>query len=1568
MAGNVNVINPNDPNINSDMNGGIINATPQYQDMYISAELTAIRRGRTVLDTNNKGTIVSFDKKNSYESDIKINLLGENQNKGGIDNAKFTTNYYDGSGSDNQIQYEGFGITEIDVKINSSYIPQININFIDIRGLAFFNRGNSPYGILFDFPPPIFHLTIKGYYGKATKYQLHLLKYTTEFDSNSGNYNIACQFIGITYAPLTDVLFRHIIQTSLISGKSSSLSETNAGDIDTNNSINSDVIKPPKNTLDMILKIKNLYSSIGEKVNSDEDNIIYEIVKTRIGNIGILFNMLNNVKTNEFLTSGGNLEVFTFKSDESGSNDYGETIKLNGVFDYNKVIKSYGEVTKPNIKERLIIGYLYDNFNNNNNNNTSFSENLSTADIFERENTNKVKETYVDLLIKYKKTLIEKTNDLVNKGFVKSETIPDPIIKNLNGFINDDNPKNNVGYVMLDITEYYYKLYTENSELEKRKTSVVKDLTISINNMVQKSLGMKPTIYNIFKIILDDVDNYFSMLRDVSIKSEKHHNDISYKSLIINDGNYKENVNNKIFSFPLIIKEEKVHCKGVKEVRVAPIKISNRLPKHFPEIDFVEKFIDSFLTYNMFVEQSSLKNNLDIDGNNKWIPFTPADSTLGNLSQLNSPYFGVDSQLQSLNVTNLNRDEQIFEILIKRFNVLTQNTIPYLFFNRKTTEVNENERSLYSINKKVAKDYVELYAKAEAINLVISMTNVEYMGMFNILSTKYSKNIKSFYNEVENSNNLSKYYNDSKPYYNISNGDSLYVDKTENNYIGFSLVNNMDKISVRNGSNLNDNIIGNFLDLYENSFLTKLIFYNSSKKESGYDFTKENLIFVRDISNDNSDAKEYNSSKFIGEISRFQLIKKHFNWAKMNHTPIRMERSDVINGVKEQGNQYFFNKNIMYHKRVGDTYIKDNLQNIVHLWTYMLSRDFFKSGTLLYDTVINNESSNFDTDLSALVILSNFGFTLSTFNYYPNHLNSDVFTTASIIELPQFVVWYMGIIVRASEDSGFREKIYNFYEKGAGSTMDSSGILIMADIYDVKEYLSINDKKLFKSQYELFKSTFFNEISGSLYSMTSRVKKNLDEYDGINAYGRYNEYLNQEESNSYYNDILGSLIKRMGLVCFNDTVFRFAKDNGNDKNESTSKSDYYSLSEMVNNENGELVDFYFKTLFKTINEKIEARKKELIDLENDYRKSTNDEDITTQLYYSFKNINDKWISGLNSNIKGYPFKGNGVNALIDQFAFVDRAMNPIGDTIISPEILTSAINDPHMSIFSVLSQLLSLNGFEFFPLQNFLKFTNNEWEDSFRIDTSGDVNQSPVFICMYIGGTSSYPTGIGYHNEFKDDGIVDLRNPGVTDFSGCDGNSSNRDDSDVDKGSRDVYSEVRAFDVNFGEQNQNMFSSMKIESKEYPETNESIQILSQLAGDNKENSPIPKAQNLYSLYENRAYKATVSGLGNVMLQPTQYFQLNNVPLFNGAYVILSVEHKIVPNKMTTTFSGTKILKYPMPRVLNSSAIVGYEGGSSTETNSDTMSKDNVTKSRGAADNPNESKHNAMYNFNVKIDE
>jgi hypothetical protein len=315
-------------------------------------------------------------------------------------------------------------------------------------------------------------------------------------------------------------------------------------------------------------------------------------------------------------------------------------------------------------------------------------------------------------------------------------------------------------------------------------------------------------------------------------------------------------------------------------------------------------------------------------------------------------------------------------------------------------------------------------------------------------------------------------------------------------------------------------------------------------------------------------------------------------------------------------------------------------------------------------------------------------------------------------------------------------------------------------------------------------------------------------------------------------------------------------------------------------------------------------------------------------------------------------------------------MNPIGDdVIINADPLIDLIKDYDQSVFMVFSRLLSYNGFEFFPLQNFMAYEESEWEDSFKMfEVVENQTATPSFVCMYIGGTSSYLKND--NSDYDDDGLDFNDMTDVDDFtaSGCSSINEVANKELIDGKLQYPYSQVRAFRVGYAEQNQSVFTNVDIDSREYPETNESLAILSKIAQDESTSSPVPKAQNLYNTYETRAYTAKVSMFGDAMIQPTQYFQLENVPIFSGAYVILSVEHNIVPNKMTTLFSGVKVLKFPNPFVKEFATVVGLNSGTSEDISGNSKNSAPQKTSfgdAGAASLPVGAQHNSLYVLQMK---
>jgi hypothetical protein len=68
-------------------------------------------------------------------------------------------------------------------------------------------------------------------------------------------------------------------------------------------------------------------------------------------------------------------------------------------------------------------------------------------------------------------------------------------------------------------------------------------------------------------------------------------------------------------------------------------------------------------------------------------------------------------------------------------------------------------------------------------------------------------------------------------------------------------------------------------------------------------------------------------------------------------------------------------------------------------------------------------------------------------------------------------------------------------------------------------------------------------------------------------------------------------------------------------------------------------------------------------------------------------------------------------------------------------------------------------------------------------------------------------------------------------------------------------------------------------------------------------------QDLFKIYSNNSYTCQVEMMGCAQIQPLMYFQLNNIPMFRGSYLIQKVTHHIEPGNMETTIVGTRMSKY-----------------------------------------------------------
>ena len=129
---------------------------------------------------------------------------------------------------------ELFGIESIDINYDNYYVPQVTVRFVDVRGMSLFmpeeyRHGKSVNGIdgfadgdiagsffksFFTFPYPKFDLMVKGIYGKPVTFELSVVDWKATFDCDRGSFGCTVNFIGYSYALLSDLTLNAIIAST----------------------------------------------------------------------------------------------------------------------------------------------------------------------------------------------------------------------------------------------------------------------------------------------------------------------------------------------------------------------------------------------------------------------------------------------------------------------------------------------------------------------------------------------------------------------------------------------------------------------------------------------------------------------------------------------------------------------------------------------------------------------------------------------------------------------------------------------------------------------------------------------------------------------------------------------------------------------------------------------------------------------------------------------------------------------------------------------------------------------------------------------------------------------------------------------------------------------------------------------------------------------------------------------------------------------------------------------------------------------------------------------------------
>ena len=92
-------------------------------------------------------------------------------------------------------------------------------------------------------------------------------------------------------------------------------------------------------------------------------------------------------------------------------------------------------------------------------------------------------------------------------------------------------------------------------------------------------------------------------------------------------------------------------------------------------------------------------------------------------------------------------------------------------------------------------------------------------------------------------------------------------------------------------------------------------------------------------------------------------------------------------------------------------------------------------------------------------------------------------------------------------------------------------------------------------------------------------------------------------------------------------------------------------------------------------------------------------------------------------------------------------------------------------------------------------------------------------------------------------------------------------------------------------------------------------------------------QDIYSVFSQYSYACEIEMMGCAQVQPLMYFQLLNIPMWRGTYMIYKVTHSLSPGKMTTKFTGVKMSRYQAPYATGYFTIVKKPAQSSSSSDS-----------------------------------
>jgi len=782
-----------DPNSSIDSQGNISPRNLQIEKlvMYVNLEADMVPRSILVSD-NQTNTLTSIAKgtlnflKNGdgqdYDTSWTNAFLNSQEKKDSL--GKTTGEFFQSDKSG-----QTFGIDNITIAVKGfNSIPTVNITFLDVRGKTLFETPeNSPYKAFFHIPWPIFYLTVKGFYGKAIRYRLHLVKFTSKFNESNGNFEVNTSFVGSTYAWLSDIPLQGVLTAPyLFPNESKKITGSN-----TSTGMEIETIKKSSRGYELLKTVYNEYKLKGLIPKDFPVKTLKEVITISTN--------LDTLLEREIFDQVVDMRIFAgLKQFEEDLNSFEEGI--------NGWAKKYLEtVPEPTLSDP----------NPDDPRNPILYFNVNRNPRFSREDIDGAEEGKLEHLIEFHSEKIRKsqflTDNITEKqpklintttGTFDRTTLGVSKIREHYYYVktNSNNTGVSIQVLIDDLNEIRKKFEEQRSKLEK---DVETQMNVIIKNK-KNGFGFNPTIRSIFAVILSNAEVLIRLMKDVHKKAFEQ---ADTRKKVVGDYS-KESYGDSIYPWPelkatVLGKENTIIYPGDPDYQ-ASLDSSNA--QRWPEVAFLESYIG--ITTNKVDPLAEKEGSI-----NKIPNMTQNDVDVKKIKKISNG----SSVVNILPYVNKNPDSFIYEIYERAFNYTLLDT-----FNKDTLvklaelEYNNIKQSVKGENtiKKILK--VNVINKSTLINQLFKLSPFEKYSYYkdSLPTVDY---LKSFYGQsfsIE-SYTASNSIDDKELYKVLDENLENYVPETYRKHI-YPFSSNVYLNYINNGiTSMNDTLLNcrNFLNV-----------------------------------------------------------------------------------------------------------------------------------------------------------------------------------------------------------------------------------------------------------------------------------------------------------------------------------------------------------------------------------------------------------------------------------------------------------------------------------------------------------------------------------------------------------------------------------------------------------------------------------------------------------------------------------------------------------------------------------------------------------------------------------